>query len=176
MAFDGAFQAPDASALNVHFGGSGGSQDLQTIRIGGKFYQRAAGGGWQESTGAGPIISTLSQIDPQRLCDQSLAQVDTSKVKPVEDTINGVKTLHYVFGPAELAGSPGIFGRGRGDQQGAAPDTHLDVWTVAASGYPMRIVLNSSFSESGGASPSTLSVSMDIGDFNGSDISIRAPL
>lgn len=180
-AFDGAFQAPNSSSLNVHFGGAAGIQDLETIHIGDKFYQRAAGGAWQENAGAGPILGTLSQLDPQRLCDQTIAQINVSNIKPVADTIDGVKTEHYTFGPTDLAGSPGLFGqggernRGNASPQNTPPDMHLDVWTSNDSGYPVRITLTSSFGEGSGSGTSTLAVSMDIGDFNGSDISIKAP-
>jgi len=105
---------------NVHFGGAAGSQDLETIRIGDMFYQRAAGGAWQENAGAGPILGTLSQLDPQRLCDQTIAQINVSNIKPVADTIDGVKTEHYSFGPADLAGSPGLFGQGGERNRGNA--------------------------------------------------------
>ena len=180
-AFDGAFQAPNSSSLNVHFGGAANSQDLETIRVGDKFFQRAAGGAWQENAGAGPILGTLSQLDPQRLCDQTIAQINVSNIKPVADIINGVKTEHYTFGPADLAGTPGLFGQGGQRRQGntnaqnTPPDMLLDVWTSNDGGYPVRIVLTSSFGDGGGSGTSTLAVSMDIGDFNGSDISIKAP-
>ncbi len=175
VSFDGAYQAPDASTLNVKFPGADGSQDLQTIKSGGMFYQKTGSGGWQLSTGTGPIVGTLSQLDPQTLCDQTIAQIDASSITPAKETVNGVAALHYSFGPADLARSPGLFGgAGRDGNQGGPGDTQLDVWTSVKDGYPVRIALKSSFGETGGSS--TLDVMIDISDINGSDVSIKAPI
>jgi hypothetical protein len=177
--FDGAYHSPDASNLNVHFPQSAAAQDLQTIKIGGKTYQKTGSGSWQDTPGSGPILSALNEIDPRTLCDQTLAKIDTSGVTPVDETVNGVAAKHYTFGPAELARSGGLFG---GERDATAtprasttpPDAHLDVWTSAKDGRPIRIALKSAFGEAGGTT--TLDVTMDVTDLNGADVSIKAPL
>ncbi len=179
VAFTGAFQSPDSSMMNVKFPGDAGTQDLETARVGEKFYQRTGQGAWQQSTGAGPIIGAISRVDPLTLCNESIAQVDTSGVTPVAETVNGVPAMHYTFGPADLAGSPGFFGGDRGGSGsqagGAAPqDTHLEVWIATQGGYPVRIMLASGFGDTGATS--SLKVVLDINDVNGSDISIKAPI
>ncbi len=178
VAFDGAFQSPDSTTLNVKFPGNAGTQDLETARVAGKFYQRTGQGAWQQSTGAGPIIGAISRVDPRTLCNESLAQVDTSGVKPTAEPLNGIQTLHYIFGPTDLARSPGFFGGDRGGtpEAGATPDaapqdTHLEVWIATQGGYPVRMVLGSGFGGEG-----TLKVVVDISDVNGNDIAIKAPI
>jgi hypothetical protein len=180
VTFDGAYHSPDAASLNVHFPQSAGAQDLQTIKIGGKTYQKTGDGNWQDTPGSGPILSALNQIDPRTLCNQTLARIDTSEVTPASETVNGVAAKHYTFGSAALARSGGLFGREGRDatatpEAGATPpDTHLEVWTSAKDGRPIRIALKSAFGEGGGTA--SLDVTMDVTDLNGSDVSIKAPL
>jgi hypothetical protein len=187
--FDGAYKAPNASSLDVHFAQGDSSQDLQTIKLGDRTFQRTGQGGWQDTPGSGPILTTINQIDPRSLCNQTLAKVDLSSLTPARETLSGVAALHYTLGPDQLARTPGLFGEGdRGNRataqagesgalaspsSGEAPDATLDVWLAEKGSYPLRIALKSSFGESGGSS--TLDVSMNLSDFNGADIVIKAP-
>lgn len=170
--FDGAFAAPDATRLHVSFPG-GASQDLETVQVQGKKYQRVGDGTWESATadGGGPLLTALAALDPRTLCAQTLATVDTSHATPVSETLNSVAVQHYRFGTADLAGSSGLFGQGRGNDRGQT-EIALDVWTAARGGYPVRIAVKSSDAQQGG----TFAITLDISDVNGKDIAIKAPL
>ncbi|MHB8578134.1 MAG: hypothetical protein ACYDCQ_22720, partial [Dehalococcoidia bacterium] len=175
--FNGASLAPSASTLNLTFGGALGAQSLQTERIGGQLYVKGTDGKWQVSPGNGPILSALSQLDPQRLCDQTIATVSTIGMQPARETVDGVSALHYRFGPDQLANSPGVLGRDTADaaDAGAGGPSSLDVWETVHNPHPVRIRLASGIGGQSGGTGS-LKVTIDITDINNGDISIMAPL
>jgi len=174
VTFEGAAAKPDASTLSVHFG-NGASQDLQTVHVKGKDYQRAGQGAWQQSSRGTPFIAALSRFEPQSLCEQTLAQVEIGSKVPTRETINGTTALHYTFEPADLASSGGVLGEGSSGQgaaeQGQPNDLHLEVWVSEQSRYPVRIMAKNTLNGAG-----NFAVQIDIIDFNGADVSIKAPL
>lgn len=167
--FDGAHRAPAATQFHVSFP-QGASQDVETVRIGNTQYQRVGTGAWETANGsAGPFVSALSSLDPQMLCQQTLATVRTSGKTPAQETIGGVAAQHYHFGPGELARTPGLFGQGR--EGGGQASTALDVWTAGGNRYPARIAVQSSDPADG----SSFQVTLDVRDPNGADIAVKAP-
>jgi hypothetical protein len=168
--FDGAFHAPDATRLHVSFP-QGASEDVETIRIGNRQYQRVGNGAWETASGnAGPFVAALGALDPQALCRQTLATVSAAGKTPVNETVDGVPAQHYSFQPGELAGTPGLFGQTR-EGAGAQSATTLDVWTAGGNRYPVRLAVKSSDAAGGTA----LQITLDVRDPNGADIAIRAP-
>ncbi len=169
--FDGAHRAPASTQLHVSFP-QGASQDVETLRIGNTQYQRVGAGAWETANNnAGPFVAALSSLDPQTLCQQTLATVSTTGKSPVAETVDGVQAEHYRFPPGELARTPGLFGQGREGGNGQQSSTALDVWTAGGNRYPLRISVQSSDAADGTAFQLTL----DVRDPNGSDIAIKAP-
>ncbi|HZU77254.1 MAG TPA: hypothetical protein VFA70_10855, partial [Dehalococcoidia bacterium] len=180
--FEGAYLAPNASSISIAFPGTNGSQDLELRRVNAQLYQRAAGGPWQTSTGQGPIVSTISRLDPQTLCQDSLAGIKLSGRPSTVESVGSVTTRHYTLGPADLAGSPGLLGRDEAPVTPApgrasatprpAPNETLDVWVDPRSGYPVQMKLVAKPAEAGGG---TLTLGIDVTDVNGPDIAIASP-
>lgn len=168
--FSGLAVAPSASTLDLTFGGANGGQSLQTLRNRDQLYVKGQDGKYQPSTGSGPILSALGQLDPQTLCNQTIAMLSTAGMAPVRESISGVATNRYSFTAAQLAQSPGAFGRRESD--GGSGAATLDVWETVRDQHPARIHLVSGF---GGTDGGTLDVTIDIKDANGADIAIKAP-
>ncbi|HEY7294944.1 MAG TPA: hypothetical protein VH916_07865 [Dehalococcoidia bacterium] len=169
--FDGAHRAPLSTQLHVTFP-QGSSQAVETIRIGGTQYQRVGNGAWETAnSSAGPFVAALSSLDPETLCQQTLATVSTAGKTPTSETVDGVATQHYTFPPGELAHTPGLFGQRREGGNAQQASTTLDVWTAADNRYPLRIAVQSSDAADG----TSFQLTLDVRDPNGADIAIRAP-
>jgi hypothetical protein len=184
--FSGSWKAPQDSDIKVTFPGADGSQDLEIRRVGGRLYQMAAGGAWQPSTGQGPIAGTIARLDPQTLCQTSLAQVDLSTKQGTRESVNGVQALHFSLGPQDLPAGSGFFGEEQNRAGAATPaaaatprpaatparDTRLDVWVVPSTHYPVKMQLNAS---EGGSNGGMFGITVNVTDLGGSDISIPVP-
>ena len=172
FAFDveGAFVAPDRTQVKVK--GKLGTLDLQeeTITIGGRTWVRGDGG-WEEGEatfGSGDFspASFLEDFDADEL----------RVLKPTKETVNGVRSLRYKIGRAdieELAKLGALFG-GEGGVEDLPKTFDIDLWLAEEGRWPVRLVMSATGEAEGGEF--NFEFSMDVTDVNDESIEIEPPV
>jgi len=161
-------------AATINFGG-GGTPPLQLVEIGDQTYNRFGNGAWQQGQPLAQLAS-ITQFDPESICESTLTRLDASGQQPAHETVNGVKGLRYHFSGPQL--TRGVFGsedsqRPRATATAAptppAGDLDLTLWTAEKGNYPLRMRLN------GNTEGASFGLQFDITDVNRGNIQIVRP-
>lgn len=172
VTFQGAAQAPDRYEAQIMFGGNG-VQSLQIVRIAGSTYSRFGDGAWQQGDDAQGLTG-VAQFDPQTLCENLLAPLDTAGQSPSKETVNGVPSLRYEVSGAQVlrglaAGAGGRPVSGTATPGAGQPSADVIVWDAVSGGYPVR------FQADGTTGAGSIDLVVNVTDVNGRDIRVSTP-
>jgi len=167
---EGSYVAPDRSQIRV----SAHQGDLQleeeSIAIGGQTWVKT-GGTWVE----GEAEFQLSDFSPASLLGE-LGPEQLRLLKPSKETINGVDTLRYNVGRADIETlrALGSLLDQDGGLENLPEEFNVGLWLAEDGGWPVRITMTTRGATNSGEEVN-LDFSMDITDVNNPGIQIEAP-
>jgi len=166
LEMQGAYVAPDRSEVRMKLG----ADELAVITIGNKQWTRLGRTGWTQS----PASGQATPFSPSTLCEEGFSDLDLGSLKGKEETVNGVKTLHYHVDKADIETMARLFGGLDTELQGVPDKFEADIWLAQDGNWPVKMKVKASGKDEQKRDFS-VEISMEVKNLNDSSIKIEPP-
>jgi hypothetical protein len=165
MQLEGAYVAPDRTQVILTFEG----EELEWRSIGDQSWIRFEDE-WEEQDSS----SDDDILTPQVVCEDIVNDLSTSldDLTAAEETVNGVRTLHYSIGRDDISQLPDLLGGA--NTTDIPEDMQFDIWLAQDGLWLMKIDVKATDTSEDGQ-PVGLSLAMELRDVNDSDVAIEPP-
>lgn len=166
LEMQGAYVAPDRSEVRMKLG----TDEMAVITIGDKQWTRIDKTGWTQS----PASGEATPFSPATLCEEGFGDLDLGTLKGKEETVNGVKTLHYHLDKADMETLARLFGGLEEELQNMPDKFEADIWLAKDGNWPVKMNVKASGKDEQKRDFS-VEVRMEVKDLNDSSIKIEPP-
>jgi len=175
MKMEGAYVAPDRSWDRAMLGGE---LFAESIRIGESAWTRLGGMDWAEGESGPGWSVTVSPSFSESLCDIGVIDVLFAALglEPQEETINGIKAIHYHMDETDMLRLAALFGEVEGaEEMPESATVTMDIWLAEDGGWPVRMEAEIGYTDEEGQS-FAFELFMEIKDINDPGIKIEPPI